>query len=245
MKRLDLKVGLSCAIILLSACGGKTDDGDGDTGATSNVGDGDGDDTGGDSVPTSNGDKGAACQAACAIAESCDLATDDCLETCTENESVSNAGQDAISTCLEDLSCQPGNTDLLEAVLCITDELEDTALSADQKKFCDVTSQNVQQCTGGEPDNTLGSCEAQIGVVSDELLAEINGCMQQDCEELQACVALQLLQGIDLNGVTEMAASGEFTAGGLADIMALLVLSNQLGTDSGPFSGMGGAAPAP
>ncbi len=258
MKRLNWNCGLSCVLLLISACGGKADDkdnddtstatsnngdGDGDT-ASDTAGDGDGDGDGGTDAPTSYGDKEEGCRAVCEIAEECGVSDEDCVKSCSENKSVSNAGQDALAVCFEDFACSASEAELLEAFLCVSDELEDTPLSEEQRKFCNVTSQKVQECTGDEPDTSLGDCAAQVGLISDELLEEVNACDQTDCEELEGCVNLQLLQEIDFSEVTSITSSGELSARGLSDLMALFVLSNQLGTETG-LDGAGGASGAP
>jgi len=254
MKRLNWNWGLACGFLLVAACGGKTDD-KGDEPTTSNAGDGDGDVVGdgdgdavgdgdGDGSPTSSDNKAEGCATVCASAEACGATEEDCVESCTENESVSNAGQDALAECFDDVSCTATETELLDAFLCVGEELEDTPLSTEQRQFCEVTSKSVQECTGEEPDPTLGDCAAQIGLVSDELLGDINGCDQADCDALQACVSLQLFQGIDLAGVTAITSSGEISAGGLSDLLVLFVVANQVGADTG-LEGIGGSFGAP
>lgn len=255
MKRLNWNCGLSCLLLVVSACGGKandedkddastaSDNGDGDA-DTANETTGDGDGDGGTDSPTSYGDKEESCQSVCNVAESCGFSDDDCVQSCSESTAVSNAGQDALAVCFEDFNCSADEADLRDAFLCISDELEDTPLSDEQRKFCDVTSQNVRECTGDEPDSTLGDCAEQIGLVSDELLAEVNACDQTDCDDLTRCVGLQTLQEVDFSEVTRITSGGDLSARGLSDLMALFILSNQLGTETG-LEGAGGASGAP
>jgi hypothetical protein len=204
-----LLTGLCCGAV--AACGGKTSTDE--------------------AVPGSSSDKEESCAAACALADSCGVAPDDCEKSCAENTSVSKAGQDSISNCLTDTSCEPSEADLLDAVLCVTEELEDAELSVEQARFCSVTSERAQKCTGNEPDNSLGDCESQIALVSDDLLSDINGCGSESCEDFQSCVALQLLQSIDFGALSDASESGEIGAGSLSDLLALLVIGSQLGVD--------------
>ena len=243
MRHMNWKWTSVAVAAVLLACGGKSDsngDGDGDTGASTNAGDGDGDSGSG------SAGKSQSCADFCAIAEECDEGIEDCQTSCEENDSVSQAGQEAVSKCFTDVSCEPTEYDLLDAILCVTDELEDAELSKEQKTFCSTTSKAMQQCTDSEPDTTLGDCEAQIALVSDELLSDINDCDASDCDKFQECVGLQIFQEVDFGGLSEAGDSGEVSAGTLADLLALVVLGSQLGDlgqDTDPFFGAGGGSP--
>lgn len=224
MRRFDVWLSFGFAAAMFVACGGKSK-----SGASSN--------------PSSNDHKDKSCEELCQLAEACDAETADCQVSCAENESVSNAGQEAVSTCFADLPCEPAEADLLDALLCVTDELEDSELSEQQETFCSETSKHVQACTGNEPDNSLGDCGSQIGLVSDELLSDINQCDNQDCDKLQNCVSLQLLQGLDLSALASVGGGEDISAGAFSDLLAALVLGSQLGIDEGTLPGAGGAFP--
>ncbi len=243
MRYFDQKWMWAAICVGAVACGGQSSDsGDGDGTSSQQSGDGDGD---GD-LPSGIDDKEASCQEICQLAEECGTGLDGCEESCTDNESISNVGQSAITTCLADAPCEPDENDLFEAILCVTDELEDIELSEAQEAFCSDTSKRVQQCSDSEPDTTLGDCEAQVVLLSDELLSDINACDQEDCDALSACVGLQIIQALDVAELSELSQSGELSSGALADLLALAVLGSQLGDlgqDTSGFLGSGGAFP--
>lgn len=225
MRRVSVWLGLGMVAAMAVACGGSGDDKGNTSGSASSEG------------------KAKSCKQLCEAAAACDASADDCETSCRENESVSNAGQQALSTCFSKLSCEPSEGDLFSAFLCLTDELEDTKLSQEQKKFCSTTSRRVQACTGSKPDNTLGDCEAQIGFVSDDVLSEVNSCDDKDCDALQSCVSLQLLQGLNVSELGDVAEGGEINSGVLGDLLAALVVGSQLGLDEATLPGAGGAFP--
>ncbi len=225
---------------MLVACGGKSGEGP-DNGSADTSGEA--------SSPSGVGNKEGSCSEACSVAESCGLTVDDCIEDCTDNVSVSNFAQEAISECVSDLGCEPSELEFVQALLCLTEEVEDAQLSDEQEAFCEETAPALQQCTGYQPDETLGDCQSQAVVLSDELLEDINACAEREgCEALQTCLALQIFQGVDISVLGELGNTGELNAGALADLVALLAIGSQLGDlgqDTGvdDFLGLGGGSP--
>lgn len=240
MKLRHILVSACLPLAALVACGGSAE----------NNGDGDGD---GDSAPiTSSEGKEETCAEFCEQLAECDgVDTSDCAETCAEGSTTSRGGQEVLTECFTTDVCAADVSELegLQALACVTEGLEDLPVSQAGETFCEETVDAINDCLGGPPPEAapFGSCETTIGLASDELLEDLNDCVEDDCAAVEQCVNLELLQALPL-GALLAAEEGELSPALLSELLALGAVFGQLnlGDETDLFGmtpdGMGGAA---
>lgn len=216
---------------------------------------------GGKSASSTEG-KASSCAEFCSQANECDSASDvdDCKESCTESDLLSRGGQEVLSSCLIESGCDESNP--FRTLDCISDGIEELPPSDTLTAFCEHLEE-LSSCLGGDaalpaPGGTggsssggstsgtaaePGSCLASGGLLSDELLTELNECFAStDCATIQTCVGFELVARIDLTTLANPESATGFQ-GALIGLLGGIVENLGSAFNFGPT--FPGATPAP
>src|SRR5690606_30539838 len=152
-------------------------------------------------------------------------------------EGISRAGQGVINECFDAELCESPTEDAFAlGLVCVLTELDGLELSDEAETYCSESVDRINECLGSEPEETIGRCEDTIGVVSDELLEDLNECANEDCEDVETCIQFVALRNLPLAEILAIEEGEEPSPELIASLIPLLVAFGQLGLeDDGSF----------